>query len=138
MRAPGIAASWSKKRSGTGGRVEHGGWSGPFFEPESMGTTIGEVMGRTDAKGDGGEAPPAELRGDQALSGMRRPRCAKRGGKRMPAHSAATRAASAEAELRGHNVARWAERSGDLTAGLLVHGYRVKADLFDLASRVLP
>jgi dihydrofolate reductase len=27
----------------------HGGWSGPFFDPESMGTVIGEVMARTDA-----------------------------------------------------------------------------------------
>ncbi|HEV7758659.1 MAG TPA: dihydrofolate reductase family protein [Acidimicrobiales bacterium] len=28
---------------------EHGGWSGPFFDPEVMGSAIGEVMDRTDA-----------------------------------------------------------------------------------------
>src|SRR5436305_13689426 len=33
----------------TDGGFAHGGWSGPFFEPESMGTVIGEVMARTDA-----------------------------------------------------------------------------------------
>jgi len=27
----------------------HGGWSGPFFDPEVMGAHIGEVMARTDA-----------------------------------------------------------------------------------------
>jgi dihydrofolate reductase len=27
----------------------HGGWSQPFFDPESMGANIGEVMARTDA-----------------------------------------------------------------------------------------
>ena len=27
----------------------HGGWSHPFFDPESMGANIGEVMARTDA-----------------------------------------------------------------------------------------
>jgi dihydrofolate reductase len=33
----------------TDGGFRHGGWSGPFFDPESMGTVIGEVMARTDA-----------------------------------------------------------------------------------------
>jgi dihydrofolate reductase len=33
----------------TDGGFTHGGWSGPFFDPESMGTVIGEVMARTDA-----------------------------------------------------------------------------------------
>jgi dihydrofolate reductase len=28
---------------------EHGGWSGPFFDPEVMGPAIGEVMDRTEA-----------------------------------------------------------------------------------------
>jgi dihydrofolate reductase len=28
---------------------QHGGWSGPYFDPEAMGAAIGEVMGRTDA-----------------------------------------------------------------------------------------
>jgi dihydrofolate reductase len=33
----------------TDGSFEHGGWSGPFFDPEAMGAAIDEVMGRTDA-----------------------------------------------------------------------------------------
>jgi dihydrofolate reductase len=33
----------------TDGGFRHGGWSGPFFDPESMGTVIGEVMARTEA-----------------------------------------------------------------------------------------
>lgn len=31
------------------GDFQHGGWSGPFFDPDSMGAVIGEVMGRTEA-----------------------------------------------------------------------------------------
>src|SRR6476646_9955757 len=31
------------------GDFGHGGWSMPFFDPESMGAVIGEVMARTDA-----------------------------------------------------------------------------------------
>jgi len=33
----------------TDGAFRHGGWSHPFFDPESMGAVIGEVMGRTEA-----------------------------------------------------------------------------------------
>ena len=33
----------------TDGGFRHGGWSMPFFDPESMGAVIGEVMARTDA-----------------------------------------------------------------------------------------
>jgi len=33
----------------TDGGFRHGGWSGPFFDPETMGTVIGEVMARTEA-----------------------------------------------------------------------------------------
>lgn len=33
----------------TDGGFQHGGWSGPFFDPDVMGTDIGEVMDRTDA-----------------------------------------------------------------------------------------
>jgi dihydrofolate reductase len=33
----------------TDGGFRHGGWSNPFFDPETMGATIGEVMARTDA-----------------------------------------------------------------------------------------
>jgi dihydrofolate reductase len=31
------------------GGFRHGGWSQPFFDPESMGADIGEVMARTEA-----------------------------------------------------------------------------------------
>ena len=31
------------------GEFQHGGWSAPFFEPDSMGAVIGEVMDRTEA-----------------------------------------------------------------------------------------
>src|SRR5215212_8336782 len=31
------------------GGFEHGGWSMPFFDPEVMGSAIGEVSERTDA-----------------------------------------------------------------------------------------
>ena len=33
----------------TDGGFAHGGWSGPYFDPETMGANIGEVMERTDA-----------------------------------------------------------------------------------------
>src|SRR5215211_4957666 len=33
----------------TDGEFQHGGWSAPFFEPDSMGAVIGEVMDRTEA-----------------------------------------------------------------------------------------
>jgi dihydrofolate reductase len=33
----------------TDGGFAHGGWSGPFFDPATMGANIGEVMARTDA-----------------------------------------------------------------------------------------
>jgi len=33
----------------TDGGFEHGGWSFPFFDPDSMGPAIGEVMQTTDA-----------------------------------------------------------------------------------------
>jgi dihydrofolate reductase len=31
------------------GGFAHGGWSGPYFDPEAMGAVIGEVMAATDA-----------------------------------------------------------------------------------------
>jgi dihydrofolate reductase len=31
------------------GGFEHGGWSAPFFDPETMGAAIGEAMDETDA-----------------------------------------------------------------------------------------
>jgi dihydrofolate reductase len=33
----------------TDGGFRHGGWSMPFFDPDTMGVTVGEVMDRTDA-----------------------------------------------------------------------------------------
>ena len=33
----------------TDGGFRHGGWSNPFFDPGTMGATVGEVMDRTDA-----------------------------------------------------------------------------------------
>src|SRR5690349_13817291 len=33
----------------TDGGFRHGGWSGPYFDPESMGGVIGQLMVRTDA-----------------------------------------------------------------------------------------
>jgi dihydrofolate reductase len=33
----------------TDGGFEHGGWSMPFFEAETMGPVLGEVMGRTES-----------------------------------------------------------------------------------------
>jgi dihydrofolate reductase len=33
----------------TDGGFRHGGWSMPFFDPDTMGATVGEVMDRTDA-----------------------------------------------------------------------------------------
>ena len=33
----------------TDGGFRHGGWSMPFFDPEAMGSAIGEISGRTEA-----------------------------------------------------------------------------------------
>ena len=38
----------------TDGEFQHGGWSAPFFDAESMGAVIGEVMDRTEAFCSGG------------------------------------------------------------------------------------
>ena len=43
-----VQAPGGKDEDADGG-FRHGGWSMPFFDPESMGATIGEVMGRTEA-----------------------------------------------------------------------------------------
>jgi dihydrofolate reductase len=43
-----VQAPGGKEEDETGG-FRHGGWSMPFFDPESMGAAIGEVMGRTEA-----------------------------------------------------------------------------------------
>jgi dihydrofolate reductase len=33
----------------TENEFQHGGWSGPYFDPDSMGAVLGEVTGRTEA-----------------------------------------------------------------------------------------
>src|SRR5438874_7372867 len=45
----GVVQAPGGKDEDTDGGFQHGGWSMPFFDPESMGATIGEVMGRTEA-----------------------------------------------------------------------------------------
>src|SRR6266404_5103179 len=45
----GVVQAPGGKDEDTDGGFAHGGWSGPFFDPESMGAVIGEVMGRTEA-----------------------------------------------------------------------------------------
>ena len=43
-----VQAPGGKDEDADGG-FQHGGWSVPFFEPDSMGAVIGEVMDRTEA-----------------------------------------------------------------------------------------
>jgi len=45
----GVSQAPGGKDEDTDGGFRHGGWSVPFFDPESMGALIGEVMDRTDA-----------------------------------------------------------------------------------------
>ena len=45
----GVVQAPGGKDEDTDGGFQHGGWSMPFFDPESMGAVIGEVMERTDA-----------------------------------------------------------------------------------------
>ena len=45
----GVVQAPGGKDEDTDGDFQHGGWSMPFFDPESMGAVIGEVMDRTDA-----------------------------------------------------------------------------------------
>jgi dihydrofolate reductase len=45
----GVVQAPGGKDEDTDGGFRHGGWSAPFFDPESMGAVIGEVMDRTDA-----------------------------------------------------------------------------------------
>jgi dihydrofolate reductase len=45
----GVVQAPGGKDEDTDGGFQHGGWSMPFFDPESMGAVIGEVMDRTDA-----------------------------------------------------------------------------------------
>jgi dihydrofolate reductase len=45
----GVVQAPGGKDEDTDGGFQHGGWSMPFFDPESMGAVIGEVMDRTEA-----------------------------------------------------------------------------------------
>jgi dihydrofolate reductase len=45
----GVTQAPGGKDEDTDGAFQHGGWSMPFFDPESMGAVIGEVMARTEA-----------------------------------------------------------------------------------------
>ena len=49
MSLDGVVQAPGGKDEDTDGEFRNGGWSGPFFDPESMGAVIGEVMARTDA-----------------------------------------------------------------------------------------
>lgn len=45
----GVVQAPGGKDEDTDGEFRHGGWSMPFFDPDSMGAVIGEIMARTDA-----------------------------------------------------------------------------------------
>jgi dihydrofolate reductase len=45
----GVVQAPGGKDEDTDAGFQHGGWSMPFFDPDSMGAVIGEVMGRTEA-----------------------------------------------------------------------------------------
>jgi dihydrofolate reductase len=49
MSLDGVVQAPGGKDEDPDGGFEHGGWSNPFFDPESMGAVIGEVMDRTEA-----------------------------------------------------------------------------------------
>ena len=49
MSVDGVVQAPGGKDEDLDGGFVHGGWSMPFFDPETMGADIGEVMERTDA-----------------------------------------------------------------------------------------
>ena len=49
MSVDGVVQAPGGPDEDTEGGFTHGGWSMPFFDPDSMGSVIGEVMARTEA-----------------------------------------------------------------------------------------
>jgi dihydrofolate reductase len=49
MSLDGVVQAPGGRDEDTDGGFEHGGWSMPFFDPESMGAAIGDVMDNTEA-----------------------------------------------------------------------------------------
>jgi dihydrofolate reductase len=49
MSLDGVVQAPGGREEDTDGGFQHGGWSMPFFDPEAMGSAIGEVMQETDA-----------------------------------------------------------------------------------------
>lgn len=49
MTLDGVVQAPGGPEEDTDGGFTHGGWSGPYFDPEAMGPTIGELMERSDA-----------------------------------------------------------------------------------------
>ncbi|MBA0127623.1 dihydrofolate reductase [Haloechinothrix sp. YIM 98757] len=49
MSLDGVVQAPGGREEDTEGGFTHGGWSMPYFEPETMGQVIDEVMGRTEA-----------------------------------------------------------------------------------------
>jgi dihydrofolate reductase len=49
MSLDGVVQAPGRRNEDTDGGFEHGGWSMRFFDPETMGAVIDEVMGTTDA-----------------------------------------------------------------------------------------
>jgi dihydrofolate reductase len=49
MSLDGVVQAPGGEKEDTDGEFAHGGWSMPFFDPESMGAAIGEVMEATEA-----------------------------------------------------------------------------------------
>jgi dihydrofolate reductase len=49
MSLDGVVQAPGGKEEDTDGGFAHGGWSMPFFDPETMGAVIGEALGTTEA-----------------------------------------------------------------------------------------
>ena len=64
----GVVQAPGGKEEDTDGGFDHGGWSMPYFDPEVMGSAIGETMGPAEAllwaphmAGDGRRGPIAPV-----------------------------------------------------------------------------